>query len=153
MTINITLDCVTSSRFALACSVRLVDLSSCVLVQFTAEYFPVVQIFSAFACSSPDKRFAALIMSIPSTEITDFLVHHIFSDFPVNAKALWEITPDTETDERPVGERTRVTAVAVAGGIKGGKKRKTSVGVEMNRLSAHVLGVDEKWWAFVMRGF
>ena len=63
------------------------------------------------------------------------------------------ITPDIETDERLVGERTRVTAVAAAGGIRRGKKRKASVGAEMNRSSAHVLGLDEKWWAFVMRGF
>lgn len=90
-------------------------------------------------------------MSIPSTEITDFLVHHMFPDFPVCAEALWEITPDTETDERSVGERTRVTADAVAGGSRRGKKRKAYVGAEMNRSSAHVLSVDEKWWPFVMR--
>ena len=92
-------------------------------------------------------------MPIPSTEITDFLVHHIFPDFPVNAEALWEITPGSEMDESSVGEQTRVTAAAVAGGIGRGENMKGSVGAEMNRSSAHVLGADENWWALVMRAF
>lgn len=88
-----------------------------------------------------------------NTEVTDFLVHNVLPDFPVMAEALWEISPGHGRGQGLVGEGKRESAVEEVGGGGRRKKRKASFRSDESRSSAVILGVHDKWWPFVMRGF
>lgn len=92
-------------------------------------------------------------MPFRNTEVTDFLIHHILPNFPVQAEALWTVADDNESGDCLGGGRRNVTTVSAAGGRRRGKKRRASALDGLARSSAHVPGANEEWWAFVMRGF
>lgn len=87
------------------------------------------------------------------SEVTDFLVHNLFSDFPVYAEALWEIIPEPGSEEGAACELPTQASTETTGRSKSRKRRKVHVGTASIQSSAQVHSAGEKWWAFVMHGF
>ena len=87
------------------------------------------------------------------SEVTDFLVHNLFSDFPVYAEALWEIIPEPGSEEGAAGELSTLASTETTGRSTSRKRRKVHGGTASILSSAQVPSAGEKWWAFVMHGF
>ena len=87
------------------------------------------------------------------TEVTDFLVHNLFSDFLVYAEALWEIIPEPGREEGAACELPTQASTETTGRGKIRERRKVHVGAASIQSSSQVHSAGEKWWSFVIHGY
>ena len=87
------------------------------------------------------------------SEVTDFLVHNLFSDFPVYAEALWEIILEPGSEEGATCELPTQASKETTGRSKSRNRRKLHVGTARIHSSAQVHSASEKQRAFVIKGF